>query len=90
VNITAAFVDTPSTSSIAADGQGVTLNLKGNFGCAGDMALGATMDGIRVHAVLSSEAGAIKGKFDTATLGTWKDYSTTLGVSAADMQAGLQ
>lgn len=54
------------------------------------MALGATMDGIRVHAVLSSEAGAIKGKFDTATLGTWKDYSTTLGVSAQDMQAGLQ
>jgi len=54
------------------------------------LALGATMDGIQAHAVLSSEAGAIKGKIDTATLGTWKDYSTTLGVSAQEMQAGLQ
>lgn len=54
------------------------------------MALGATMDGIQVHAVLSSDAGAIKGKIDTASLGTWKDYSTTLGVGQQEMQAGLQ
>lgn len=48
------------------------------------------MDNIKVHAALSSDAGALKGKVDTASLGTWKDYSTTLGVSQQDMQAGLQ
>lgn len=49
------------------------------------------MDNIKVHAALSTDANhALKGKVDTASLGTWKDYSTTLGVSAQDMQAGLQ
>ena len=48
------------------------------------------MDGVKAHAVLSSDKGAIKGKIDTANLGTWKDYSTTLGVSQQEMQAGLQ
>lgn len=90
VNITVAFVDTPSTSNIGPDGQGMTINGKVAFGCNGDLALGATMDAIKLHAILSSSAGAIKGKIDTASLGTWKDYSTTLGVSQQDMQAGLQ
>lgn len=48
------------------------------------------MDGIKVHTVLSSKGGKLFGKIDTHTLGTWKDFSTTLGVTQEVMQAGLQ
>lgn len=48
------------------------------------------MDNIKLHAALVSDAGALKGKIDTASLGTWKDYSTTLGVTEEAMHAGLQ
>jgi len=91
VNITASFADAPSTSTIAPDGQGVTINARVQFGVNGDLALAATMDGIKVHSVLSSTGGKLFGKIDTHTLGTWKDFSTTLtNVTMESCQAGLQ
>lgn len=48
------------------------------------------MDKIRVHSVLSSHDGKLFGKVDEHSLGTWKDFSTTLGIDQATFQMGLQ
>lgn len=48
------------------------------------------MDDMEVHAILSSKDGKLFGDIDKHDLGTWSDFSTTLGVTAADMEAGLQ